>query len=260
MTPSAGAATLQQDPALLVHAYVDGELDLANALAVKHQIDGDPALAAEAANASALQKLLRERFPREPVPDNLRARINAKLGRTPRSASRPTWQALAASVLLAVAISSGLTWLAVRGPMGDAGAPLVEEVVLGSHLRALMASKPTEVSSSERHTVKPWFNGRIAQAPRVIDLASEGFPLVGARIDVIGTKPVPALVYGRRLHVISLSAIPTADAPTDPTLRRSINGYNLVSWNDGGVTYWAASDLNPAELVTFAKLFRAAPG
>jgi anti-sigma factor RsiW len=117
------------------------------------------------------------------------------------------------------------------------------------------------VSSSERHTVKPWFNGRIAQAPRVIDLASEGFPLVvGARIDVIGTKPVPALVYGRRLHVISLSAIQMANAPTDPTLRRSINGYNLVSWNDGGVTYWAASDLNPAELVTFAKLFRAAPG
>ena len=114
------------------------------------------------------------------------------------------------------------------------------------------------MSSSERHTVKPWFNGRIAQAPRVIDLASEGFPLVGARIDVIGTKPVPALVYGRRLHVISLSAL--ADAPTDPTLRRSINGYNLVSWNDGGVTYWAASDLNPADLVTFAKLFRAAPG
>ena len=108
--------------------------------------------------------------------------------------------------------------------------------------------------------MKPWFNGRIAQAPRVIDLASEGFPLVGARIDVIGTKPVPALVYGRRLHVISLSAIQMADAPTDPTLRRSINGYNLVSWNDGGVTYWAASDLNPAELVTFAKLFRAAPG
>jgi anti-sigma factor RsiW len=116
------------------------------------------------------------------------------------------------------------------------------------------------VSSSERHTVKPWFNGRIAQAPRVVDLASEGFPLVGARIDVIGTKPVPALVYGRRLHVISLSAIQMANAPTDPTLRRSINGYNLVSWNDGGVTYWAASDLNPAELVTFAKLFRAAPG
>jgi anti-sigma factor RsiW len=260
MTPSGGAATSQQDPTLLVHAYVDGELDLANALTVKQRIDADPALAAELANTSALQKILRERFPREPVPENLRKRIDAKLGLTPRWASRPTWQALAASVLLAVAISSASTWFAVRGPMGDAGTPLVEEVVLGSHLRALMASKPTEVSSSERHTVKPWFNGRIAEAPRVIDLASEGFPLVGARIDVIGTKPVPALVYSRRLHVISLSAVQTADAATEPALRRSINGYNLVSWNDRGVTYWAASDLNPAELITFAKLFRAAPG
>jgi anti-sigma factor RsiW len=77
---------------------------------------------------------------------------------------------------------------------------------------------------------------------------------------VIGTKAVLALVYSRRMHVISLSAIQTADAPTDPTLRRSINGYNLVSWSDGGVTYWAASDLNHGELITFAKLFRAAPG
>ena len=257
MMPPAGAAPLQQEPALLVHAYLDGELDLANALAVKQQIDADPSLAAELASASALQKMLRDRFPREPVPAHLRSRINAALGLTSRWASRPTWQALAASVLLAVAVSSASTWLAVRGPIGD---PVVEEVVVDGHLRALMASKPTEVTSSERHMVKPWFSGRISQAPRVVDLASEGFPLVGARIDVIATKPVPALVYNRRLHVISLSAIQTAAAPTDPTFRRSINGYNLVSWSDGGVTYWAASDLNPAELITFAKLFRAAPG
>jgi anti-sigma factor RsiW len=258
MTPPTGPVTSQQqDPALLVHAYADGELDLANALAVKQQIDADPALAAELANISALQKTLRERFPREPAPAHLRSRINAALGLMPRSASRPTWQALAASVLLAVAISSGTTWLATRGP--TSGIP-VDEVVVDSHLRALMASKPTEVSSSERHTVKPWFSGRIPQAPRVVDLSSEGFPLVGGRIDVIGTKPVPTLVYNRRLHVISLSAIPTGAAATDPTLHRSINGYNLVSWSDGGVTYWAASDLNPAELITFAKLFRAGPG
>src|SRR5262245_11828125 len=200
MTASAGAATSQQDPTLLVHAYADGELDPANALAIKQQIDADPALAAELANVSALQKTLHDRFPREPVPAHLRSRINATVGLTPRWASRrPTWRALAASVLLAVAASSAGTWMAVRVPTGDS---VVEELVLDSHLRALMASKPTEVTSSERHTVKPWFSGRIPQAPRVIDLASEGFPLAGARIDVIGAKPVPALVYGRRLHVI----------------------------------------------------------
>jgi anti-sigma factor RsiW len=105
MIPSAGGAT-SQEPALLVHAYLDGELDLANALAVKQQIDADPSLAAELASASALQKMLRDRFPREPVPAHLRSRINAALGLTSRWASRPTWQALAASVLLAVAVSS----------------------------------------------------------------------------------------------------------------------------------------------------------
>jgi len=256
MTPAAGAATPRQDPALLVHAYLDGELDLANALAVKQQIEADPALASELASTAALQKVLRERFPREPVPAHLRSRIYAAVGLTPRWASRPTWRALAASVLLAVALSSGSTWLAFRAPTGDLA--VVEEVV-DSHMRALLASKPTEVSSSERHTVKPWFSSRISQSPRVVDLASEGFPLVGARIDVIKTQPVPTLVYSRRLHVISLSAIPSATGPKDPATGHSINGYNLVSWSNEGVTYWAASDLNSGELMTFARLFRAAP-
>jgi hypothetical protein len=119
MTPSAGAATSRQEPALLVHAYVDGELDLVNALAVKLQIEGDPALASELANTMALQKVLRDRFPHEPVPARLRSRINAAVGLTPRWTPRPTWAALAASVLLAVAVSSGLTWLALRAPVAD---------------------------------------------------------------------------------------------------------------------------------------------
>src|ERR1700693_466999 len=103
MTPSAEAATPRQHPVLLVHAYLDGELDLANALAVKRQIEADPALASELANTTALQKVLRERFPRQPVPVHLRSRIDTAVGLTPRRA-RPTWLALAASVALAVAL------------------------------------------------------------------------------------------------------------------------------------------------------------
>jgi anti-sigma factor RsiW len=240
--------------ALLVHAYLDGELDPANALAIKQQIESDGALQAEFAEAAALQKLLRERFPREPVPARLRSRIDAAVGLAHRW-PRPTWQALAASLVLAVALSSGSTWLALRAPNGDR---IVGEVVDG-HMRALIAQKPADVSSSERHTVKPWFNGRVAQAPRVVDLSAEGFPLVGARIDVIGAEPVPTLVFGRRLHVISLSAVRAAGSPRDPTVRGSINGYNIVSWHSDGITYWAVSDLNAGELETFAKLFQAAP-
>jgi len=249
-------ATLPQEGDLLLHAYLDDELDVANALAVKKQIEADPALSTELAGAMALQRVLRERFPVEPIPADLRRRIDARLGLSRRWASHPTWRALAASVLLAIGISSGSTWLALQGPK----APLVIEDVVDNHLRALIASAPIDVASSDRHTVKPWFNGRISESPKVIDLVSEGFPLVGCRIDVMQTKPVPVLVYSRRLHVISLSAIASGNGSSDPALRRSVNGFNLVSWSDGPLTYWAASDLNSVELLAFAKLFRAAPG
>ena len=129
---------------------------------------------------------------------------------------------------------------------------------MDSHVRALMAPQPTDVTSSERHTVRPWFNGRIPQSPQVVDLTKEGFPLVGGRVDVIETCPVPTLVYGRRLHLISLSAVLSASSPQGLSVRRSIRGYNLVNWSEDGVDYWAASDLSAGELETFARLFRSA--
>jgi hypothetical protein len=116
MTPS---TTSRQEAALLLHAYADNELDLANAFAIKRQIEADPALASELADVVALKKVLRERFPREPVPEHLTSRINAALSLTPRLIPYPTWTALAASVLLAIAVSSGATWLALRAPVAD---------------------------------------------------------------------------------------------------------------------------------------------
>jgi anti-sigma factor RsiW len=244
-----------QDAALLLHAYFDGELDLANALSVKQKIDADSKLSAELANISALQKVLRARFPREPIPTDLHARITAATG-LHRRLGRPTWAAMAASILLAVALSSGSTWIALRAPQAD---QTVTEIVDG-HMRSLISQRPTDVVSSERHIVKPWFNGRIPQAPRVLDLSSEGFPLRGARIDVIGSVPVPTLVYGRRLHIISLTAVPTSNSLPHLMTTRSVNGYNVVSWSSGQIAYWAASDLNASELEDFAKLFQSSPG
>jgi anti-sigma factor RsiW len=118
-----------------------------------------------------------------------------------------------------------------------------------------MATQAVDVASSDRHTVKPWFNGKLPQSPRVVDLAAQGFPLVGGRIDVIGLTPVATLVYRARLHVISLTALPQrrrAGLPDHP-----IDGYNLVEWTDGQLAYWAVSDLAAPELENFAKAFRA---
>src|SRR5882724_859206 len=169
---------------LLLHAYLDGELDSASAVAIRAQIESNTRLAAELAGAGALQRTLRERFPREQLPAPLRRRIDATIGRRARW-SRPSWTALAASMLLAIAISSGATslapwfatWLAIRAPAPD---HILAEIVDG-HMRSLIAAKPTEVTTSERHVIKPWFNGRIPQVPRVVDLGAQGFPLIGAR-------------------------------------------------------------------------------
>jgi anti-sigma factor RsiW len=237
--------------ALLVHAYVDGELDPANALALERRMAADPALAAERARIEALRAALREKLSREALPPGLQQRVERSLG-TGRTQAGPSWRALAASVMLALFVGSGATWFALAPAPGDR---IAAEVVDG-HMRALMASQPVDVVSSDRHTVKPWFNGRIPQAPRVLDLAQDGFPLVGGRIDVIGGTPIPTLVYRHRQHVISLLALPAGRSGSAP---RGINGYNLVGWNADGVAYWAVSDLSAADLEKFAQLFRSAP-
>ena len=239
------------DPILLVHAYLDGELDPATALMVERRMAADPALAAEQRRIEALRQAIRERLPRETAPPELRRRIEAAVGlRRPRPS--PTWTALAASIVLSMAVASSATWLAVNTV---APPRATADAVLASHLRGLMAPQPVDVLSSDRHTVKPWFAGRIAAAPRVIDLAADGFPLVGGRVDVIGRTPVATLVYRRHEHVISLLAIaPGAAAP--PASR---NGYNIVTWTDDGTAYWAISDLAVAELQDFARRFRTAP-
>jgi len=122
-----------------------------------------------------------------------------------------------------------------------------------------MASQPYEVASSDRHTVKPWFNGKIPQAPRVVDLAQQDFPLVGGRIDVIGGEAVPALIYRHRQHLISVAAVPDGKRAGAQLQRRTVRGYNLVGWRDGNTAYWAVSDLGAGELDAFVQAFRSAP-
>jgi anti-sigma factor RsiW len=243
------------DPRLLVHAYVDGELDPAHAIEMERQFAGDPALAAERERVEALRRAIREQLPLEPAPANLARRIESSLDlrrEDPRTSSQPSWRALAASVVLAVFLASGATWFALRPDPADTGA----DVIVASHIRALMAPQPFDVASSDRHTVKPWFNGRITEAPRVVDLADQGFPLVGGRVDVIGRAPVATLVYRHRQHLISLTAVP--GGRTIAATPKEIAGYNIVSWREDGTAYSAVSDVAAPDLDTFAKAFRAA--
>jgi anti-sigma factor RsiW len=122
-----------------------------------------------------------------------------------------------------------------------------------------MAPQPTDVISSDRHTVKPWFNGRIPESPRVVDLAKKDFPLVGGRLDVVGQTPVPTLVYRHAQHLISLTEISAGSRLEVTRTPRTINGYNVVHWTENGVSYWAISDLAASKLEDFAQLFRTTP-
>jgi len=255
-SPSDNNANVTPDDArLLVHAYVDDELDPAHALEVERRLAADPALASERANVAALRALIAEKLPVEPLPANLVRRIEAAVGvpRAPmRLAGRPTWQALAASVLLALTLGSGSTWLALR----SVTATVTADTLVSNHLRGLIAPQPIDVASSDRHTVKPWFSGKIPESPRVVDLASDGYTLVGGRIDVVDQVPVPTLVYRLRQHLISVTALPGRFARS-VTGGRTIAGYNTVAWNDDHQVYCAVSDVAPSELDAFAKAFRA---
>jgi anti-sigma factor RsiW len=239
------------DPFLLVHAYCDGELDPANALALERRMAEDPRLAAERDRIAALKRAMARFKPVAMPPAALRTRVERAVGLR-RPAVRPSWSALAASVVLAVAVSAGATW-SVLAP-GQGG--LVADEVLGSHIRSLMAEQHYDVASSDRHTVKPWFNGRTVQSPRVVDLKADGFPLLGGRIDVIAKMPVPSLVYGYQKHLISVTQ--TQGLGASPR-ERDADGYHVIGWSEGPVSYWAVSDVGLHELEEFVKLFRAAP-
>ena len=134
--------------------------------------------------------------------------------------AQPSWRALAASIALTAVLASGSTWFVVGSQPPNT---MIADALVSDHIRALMAPEPVDVVSSDRHTVKPWFNGRIPNSPRVVDLAKQNFPLVGGRIDVVGQTPVPTLVYRHAKHVMSVTAMPGRTVPWvsgQPTTRR----------------------------------------
>src|SRR5215472_3682744 len=206
---------MSEEDRLLVHAYLDGELDFTDALALEKRIAGDQALMAERDRVMALQTVLRTRIEPERPSPALRGRIETAVGLRRRPSPR-AFLAMAASIMAAAVLGSAATFLVV----GSRGEDSLGDIVVSDHIRALMAPQSVDVASSDKHTVKPWFNGRIPQAPRVVDLAKDDFPLVGARLDVVGRKAVPTLVYRHRQHLISLVELPAAEGTSSgPSLR-----------------------------------------
>lgn len=244
---------------LRLDAYLDRELAETERALFRSHLESCPECGPEIAALERLRDGIRHAAPDYRASAELRSRIRFALRReaavgAPGPSRAPGWLAYAASLLLAVAVGSGGTFLMLgKGQEGR-----VANEVIDSHLRSLLGTHLTDIASSDQHTVKPWFAGRSDVSPPAIDLGAEGFPLVGGRLDVIEGKPAPALVYKRRQHVINLFVLPASRGDRPENLSRQ--GYSLRHWDEGDLGFWAVSDAAPSELAEFERLFHAATG
>jgi anti-sigma factor RsiW len=238
----------------MVDAYVDGELTATESADFERALSVCPECRKRLDSARTVGNLLRD-LPAEPAPDLLRARIERELrgiaGRTPVArpsnagwGERMRWMAMAASLIVAVSIGWAGGTLTGRGS-GDTDA------LVASYLRVAMAEHPVDVASSDHHTVKPWYAGRIDYSPPVYDLTSTGFPLLGGRLDVIDGRKVAVLVYRRNQHKLALSLWPASSgANTEPTVKEH-DGFSMAEWRHGGFEWRAVSDVSPGEMQSF---------
>jgi anti-sigma factor RsiW len=239
----------------LLHAYVDGELDLANTLETERHLQSCADCRGTEKAIRELRSALTTDATAYRAPAHLRRNVRAALRREAKS-SRQTlspWLMFATGAAFAAVILGFAFFQMTRAARTDA---IVDQVV-ANHVRSLLAAQLVDVVSSDQHTVKPWFDGKIDFAPEVRDLAANGFPLVGGRLDYLDGKTIAALVYHRNKHPINLFITPaTSSSSTSPTAMNR-RGYNVLSWTNNGMHYWAVSDLNQAELREFTELLRA---
>ena len=240
---------------ILLHALIDGELDAGHAREVEDHIANCAACAAALRDYREMSKAVAGADLRYKAPPELRRRIEASL---PRAQAAPNRR----SVLRGFAMGSAVSAIAATGLVAivlrnDDQSRITSEIV-SAHLRSLQAGHLTDVVSTDQHTVKPWFNGRLDVAPPVIDLTALGFTLIGGRLDYIDARPVGAIVYRRRLHVINLFVAQTANTETRAPRTETFQGFNVRSWSEGGLNYWAVSDIAADELAEFSEKFQGA--
>jgi len=242
-----------------VDAQLDGELAEFDA----RELEAHIAQCAECARfrdeRRALRSAIRARVPVFEAPDTLRRRVRSAVdaaarARTPRRFSLRSLAVPLAVAASLVVVALGSWNLSLRRAAGET---LADEV-LASHIRSLMPGHLMDVASSDQHTVKPWFNGKLDFSPPVRDFAAQGYPLLGGRLDYVDGRAVAALAYGRRQHVINVFLWPAARGPSDAPQTRDRNGYHELHWTTPDYNYWVVSDLSLAELRDFVHLVQQA--
>jgi len=237
----------------VLHGYIDGELDAARAAEFERHLASCRDCTAALDAQEALRSFISRAKLRERAPASLLQRINAELGlpRTEaRASSRRAWLWLATAAAAAVVLLS--VWMAWR-PGRSAGEDVLAAAAVDAHLRSLQPGHLTDVASTDQHTVKPWFDGKLDFAPPVRDFAAEGFPLVGGRLDVLRGNAVAALVYGRRKHYINVFVWASEDSGGE-SKAGLIRGYQWLYWRSSGMDFCAVTDASADDLTALAKL------
>lgn len=241
----------------LIHGYVDGELDLVKSLEIEEHLNDCHSCASGYQAIRTLRSAVGNTAMRFEPPPNFEGRLQSALRRESEPNARPLmvrWRLIVAGASLIVLLT--VTWAVAALLTRQSPQDVLAQEIVSSHVRSLMANHLTDVVSSDRHTVKPWFDGKLDFSPPVKDLSQQGFSLNGGRLDYIGNRPVAALVYQRGQHAINLFVWPSSEAPAVSERASIRQGYNLIGWTNAGMTYCAVSDLNLAELQQFAQLLQ----
>lgn len=239
---------------ILLHALIDGELDASHTREIEDHIAGCPRCAAALADYREMSKAVGDAKLRYRAPETLRRRIEASLPQTRAPSRRSLLKGFAMGSAVSAIAATGLVAIVLRND----DAQRIDSEVVSAHLRSLQAGHLTDVLSTDQHTVKPWFNGKLDVAPPVVDLTAQGFTLIGGRLDYVDTRPIGAIVYRRRSHVINLFVAQTASTERRAAKIESIQGFNIRHWSDRGLNYWAVSDLAADELNEFGEKFETA--
>ncbi len=236
----------------VLEPYIDDELDLARTVEFERHLASCPECAQEVESLRALRKRLQASDMRFAAPASLRASIRRQTEpRVSPFRAKSAWLFAAALVLLIVTLLPALYVLQNRNRQRE-----IAREIIGAHVRSLMVDHLIDVQSTDQHTVKPWFEGKIDFAPQVNDYAEQGYPLAGGRLDYIAGRSVAVLVYHRRQHPINVFQWPSQDSGESRPRNQLGDGFNLVSWRKNGMEFWAVSDLNYNELAAFVELMR----
>jgi anti-sigma factor RsiW len=245
-----------QDVQHLLHAYSDAELDLVRQVEIEDHLTDCTDCAEQERRLRSLRAVISSPALYYRAPAALRTRIqlaNPPVARKRRRSWVPLI-ATAAGILLLIGTSTTIGLQFSRE--GTSADDRLAGWVIAGHVRSLQVDHLTDVVSSDRHTVKPWFRGKLDFSPQVPDLSSQGYTLSGGRLDYLADRPVVALVYYRRLHAINLFTWPAVNGEEKAVRRLSRQGYHIRYWQRSGMAYWAISDLNDQEFDDFVRLFR----